>query len=147
MIGFISYSRLSEMTHASRPGRCRSVHLRTLWRFISLGFCAKPSLLRDLLPQHGVDFTGVHDEAPRRRAYKMKREARYECQIATGRWFQHSNIIGCNDVNGVSAILEAMLRSVELNHVTHANIVERPEKGVPVTSQDHISQLPGQSRF
>jgi len=33
---------ISEMTHASRAGRCRSVHLRTLWRFISLAPAPNP---------------------------------------------------------------------------------------------------------
>jgi hypothetical protein len=108
--------------------------------------CAVTSLPRELLRRRPIDFPGTDDEALRRRAHKMKREAGDECQIVAGRWFQYLNIIGGNDFNRLHKVLEATLWSFESNLVAQANIVERTEKSVPVTGQSDIAPFAGQSR-
>src|SRR6202158_5656448 len=124
-----------------------SVHLSTLAR-LCCGFCvARPSLLQKLLVQHRINLTGTDDEALRRRAYIVKRKARDECQIVTGRWLQYLNIMGANDFNGFHEVIETMLGSLESDFVAQLNIAQRTEKSVTMTGQSDISEFAGQSRF
>src|SRR5579864_3254047 len=90
---------------------------------------------------------GADDEALRRRAYEMKREARDKCQIVTGRWFQYLNIIRGNDFNRLDTVLKVAFSSFKSNLVARANIVERAEKSVPMTSQSDIAPFARQSRL
>ena len=61
-------------------------------------YCVRASLLRNLLARC-VKLSGAHNEALWRRAYKMKRKARDECQVVTGRWLQYMDVVGRNDFN------------------------------------------------
>jgi hypothetical protein len=113
----------------------------TLWCLATTSVLHKPLL------RYPVNLMGTDDEALRRRAYEMKREARDECQIVTGRWFQYLNIIGRNDFNRLDTVLEVAFSSLKSNFVSRANIVERTEKSVPVTGQSHIAPFARQSRL
>src|ERR1700674_3322640 len=114
---------------------------------ITLGCLNRLSLLRKLLVQHRVNLTGADDEALRRRAYIVKRKARDECQIVTGRGLQYLDIIGGNDFNGFHEVIETMLGSLESDFVAQLNIAQRTEKSVTMTGQSDIPQFAGQSRF
>jgi hypothetical protein len=99
-----------------------------------------------LLRQHSANFTGTDNETLRRRTYKMNREAGKQGQIVTARRIQYANVRGGYDFNPFHAVFEAALSSLESDFVAQANISERAEKSVPVTSQGDIAPFAGQSR-
>jgi hypothetical protein len=52
---------------------------------MTLGCLDMTSVLRKLLVQHPIDFTGTHNEAVRRRTYIVKRKTGEQGQVVTGR--------------------------------------------------------------
>ena len=111
-----------------------------------IAFLPITSIPREFISGHPIDFPCTYHEPFGRRPHVTEREARDECQIVPGGWFQNLNVTRGNHVNGFHNVLEAVLDSLESDFIAQSNIAELAKKCIPVTGQSHIAPFPRQSR-